>query len=577
MEHVQSNELLLFINELFSNLQRIPNLDYQLVYNTSYLLGYMYQNQLINLTEESIKVLANFCYETLSKTGCDINSLTSIRKKSDEKIKLKTKNGSKWTVDGLLHRSGILVIVSDSTTDYYGDYPCDHNKYGFRFGTTQEAESSELNIVETSNKFRKDFLNTLKREERLIAIQSINEGKSYLTIASEIGNEDAFLFILEQMKSEEINLEFFTACETGNIQLVKRLSIRVLDINVKNSEEMTPIFIAVTNNQIDVVEYLLSIDGIDVNVLSADNFTPLAVACAKGYVEIVKLLIPKVSLNFMIENRPPEFYIACEQGHVEIVKILQKNRKFDKQIKEVGVLSLIGAVTENKLNVVRTLLNETRINLEGRLKGLRKFNQTNSEQMIYKTPEGGVLHVACVKGYTRIIAALVEKHKLNVNLVDFEMKTALFHLCQKGDLFPIQLLLMSGRKFNLAQKAGAHTAISMAKLMSKEFLLPKDYQAIVELLENFEKDPKATTQILRNDYISHLFALTVLLTDEYLNIINNSDLDIIKFFRIMIRLPIELQMVICNRTYWSLNDIVPSNNLEQWFRYLLTVLRINSS
>jgi len=74
---------------------------------------------------------------------------------------------------------------------------------------------------------------------------------------------------------------------------------------------------------------------------------------------------------------------------------------------------------------------------------------------------------------------------------------------------------------------------------------------------------------LRGDFVGHLFALVVFHSDDFV-VINEKTAhsDTRRFFRITSQLPLDLQMVLCNRVFGSPRDIVLSKRSEPYFKCL---------
>ena len=103
---------------------------------------------------------------------------------------------------------------------------------------------------------------------------------------------------------------------------------------------------------------------------------------------------------------------------------------------------------------------------------------------------------------------------------------------------------------------------------------------IAALIDSFDVDPVTTRQQLRelpelrDTFISNLFALVVFVCDDLLSVgaeSSTSSLSIKKaarFFQIAQCLPIELQMVLCNRVLGSGKDHVLTKHSEPAFKRL---------
>ena len=98
-----------------------------------------------------------------------------------------------------------------------------------------------------------------------------------------------------------------------------------------------------------------------------------------------------------------------------------------------------------------------------------------------------------------------------------------------------------------------------------------------DLIDDYEREPEHLRVFhrlrrqpgLREYFIGHLFALVVFHADSFL-VINERTAHSYtrRFFRITSQLPLDLQMVLCNRNFGSPRDIILSRDSEPGFQLL---------
>lgn len=80
------------------------------------------------------------------------------------------------------------------------------------------------------------------------------------------------------------------AAKKGNLDEVKHLIEEGADVNVKDENSDTPLYIAVGQGHKDIAE-LLILKGANVNAAGHKGWTPLASAAYSGYKDLAELLI----------------------------------------------------------------------------------------------------------------------------------------------------------------------------------------------------------------------------------------------------------------------------------------------
>ena len=124
----------------------------------------------------------------------------------------------------------------------------------------------------------------------------------------------------------------------------------------------------------------------------------------------------------------------------------------------------------------------------------------------------------------------------------------------------------SGREMNLRKLWSYNAdAIGMAK--------NRGMKEVVTLLERFKENPLETRHAVRVDLrwysqaAAMVFALVIFVSDELLAI-RQTTTPATRFFRITSRLPLELQMVLCNRVVGLAKEIIPRRACEAAFKAL---------
>jgi len=223
--------------------------------------------------------------------------------------------------------------------------------------------------------------------------------------------------------------------------------------------------------------------------------------------------------------------------------------------------------------------------------------------------------LACSEGETEVVRLLLEDHRIDVEAPSLDGTTPLWCASLWGYLEIVQWIVVSGRKVDLEQAVHygkEYTVVEIARKNGKV--------KVAELLEKFREKPRQTRLEVIADLglqgllATELFASVVFLCDDFLRLSgpvsevegnpnqeaaainiqtnnnnddhNNSEMNDAKrdakevneakekeiahrrFFVMAGQLPMELQMVLCNRVYGLTKDTILAKNSETAFRAL---------
>ena len=88
------------------------------------------------------------------------------------------------------------------------------------------------------------------------------------------------------LQENTLQREFYDACKSGDIEVVKLLLDKGADINQVNSDGITPLSISCLSGHLATSELLIS-SGADINQADSNGLTPLWLACRGGHRGIV--------------------------------------------------------------------------------------------------------------------------------------------------------------------------------------------------------------------------------------------------------------------------------------------------
>ena len=184
-----------------------------------------------------------------------------------------------------------------------------------------------------------------------------------------------------------------------------------------------------------------------------------------------------------------------------------------------------------------------------------------------KTRDGSTpFCVACLHGNTSCVREMLKDSRVNVNEPDIGGSTTLWCAAFCGHIEVIKWWIASGREMDLGTPGdiGKTDAIGMSKKYGKA--------KVVTLLERFKSDTAQTRHAMRvklgwyDEVAAEMFALVVFVSDGLLQVNDTATpTPAARFFSIVTRLPLELQMVLCFRQVGSPKEIIQGEESEGAF------------
>jgi len=173
-----------------------------------------------------------------------------------------------------------------------------------------------------------------------------------------------------------------------------------------------------------------------------------------------------------------------------------------------------------------------------------------------------------------MLQVLLADPRVNVNLCGSDGCTPLWFACYSRQRAVVQRMMLSGREIDWDKK-GVHWDISYSP--HDISLLEKDPETAV-LLFQFKENPGKTRHQVGVDLLepeclaAELFALVVFLADDFVHLVPETQQQqqeqskkrrcLQRFFSLAMRLPMELQMVLCSRACGSVRGNITTRQLE---------------
>jgi len=191
--------------------------------------------------------------------------------------------------------------------------------------------------------------------------------------------------------------------------------------------------------------------------------------------------------------------------------------------------------------------------------------------------------MACSNGWADSVSMLLSDPRIDANRPGEHNSSPLWYATQNGHLLVVQHLLASDfpvnttRLSNINHKTAAEQGRRMVPFLENKV----EYQRkatggpiIAKLIDEYQRDPDLVRQRMRQvpgvreHFIGLTFAILVFYSDSFLRARPTASQAVTRFLNIGSRLPIDLQMVVCNRLFGSPKDVITSKFAEPGYRWL---------
>lgn len=205
------------------------------------------------------------------------------------------------------------------------------------------------------------------------------------------------------------------------------------------------LYLAVENENIEIINLLLSNSDININSTSVSNGkedTALNIAIRKNNIEIVKLLLANLEIDVYpqpkkgnkIEN---PLIIASRNKNYEIIELLLKYPKIDKNEDFAKENILINAINDNDIDIVKLLLSDPNINV--------------NYKSVTENSKDSLLNIAIRKNNNEIIKLFMNHPKIEINsisIISKKVETPL-NIAIENKNNEIINLLISNQNYNI--------------------------------------------------------------------------------------------------------------------------------
>ena len=250
------------------------------------------------------------------------------------------------------------------------------------------------------------------------------------------------------------NREIFKAIESGNVERLRELVRKGVDVNLPDEEGYTPLFRAAFDGNPEAVKVLIEA-GAEVHTVSPVGDTPLEAIIPllyfPDYPKVLRLLIDEYirrdMLDVMFNEGKTLLYFAIVGGSLRQVKRLIENGITRVYVNAPPDLALHVAIEFEHLSIAKYLIRKVGIDPN------------------VKDPEFGdtLLHHAADTGNLRVVKFVVEELGVGLNARNNEGFTPLHTAAFAGHLNVVKYLIDAGANVNARDKNG-NTPLHLAAM-----------------------------------------------------------------------------------------------------------------
>jgi ankyrin repeat protein len=148
-------------------------------------------------------------------------------------------------------------------------------------------------------------------------------GRTPLICAFDISEWQAAELLIE--RGANLIIPFHWAAGNYRSHVAQILISKGVDVNVKDTEGDTPLYIATISNDLHCVDLLIS-EGAEVDAKNRYGYTSLHAAASKGHVDILAYLIyAGADVNAKSDQNVTPLWWAAKEGNLESIKFLISN------------------------------------------------------------------------------------------------------------------------------------------------------------------------------------------------------------------------------------------------------------
>ncbi|MCX4028002.1 ankyrin repeat domain-containing protein [Endozoicomonas sp. SM1973] len=236
------------------------------------------------------------------------------------------------------------------------------------------------------------------------------------------------------------------AASAGQFDIVETLLVSGAELNSTTVDGKTPAMLAAENGHADILDLLLTNDKRNIESRDQSGNTSLMLAAAQGHIQAIKVLLQhqaRVDSSNSYSRSTTPLMLAAEAGHYKAVELLAKNKASTERLNEYGNTPLMLAAGAGHPEVVNALLKYGA--------DIESYTQPQDYTPLMKAAANGEV----------AIVGLLLRRGANLHATSWDERTALMHAAKNDQSEVIRLLIENKAKLEAEDDEGK-TALMIA-------------------------------------------------------------------------------------------------------------------
>ncbi|XP_046370254.2 ankyrin-2-like [Haliotis rufescens] len=282
------------------------------------------------------------------------------------------------------------------------------------------------------------------------------------------------------------------AATAGHRNVFDLLVVKGADLTILGDDDNSVLHAASLGGNIEIVRNVLTLNIVNINARDIEGMTPVFLAALNGHDEVFDLLVEKeADLLIVTDGGNTILHAACRGGNVQIVKYVLNQNIVDVNSKEYSGLTPAMEAAVGGHKAVFYLLLEKRPDL----------SQPDDH-------DNNLLHMACEGGNVELVKYVLALNSVDINSRTEDGRTPAMIAASKGHKDMLKLLVNKGADLSLVNSHGEdvlHISLLCEDMEMVKYILTQD----VVNINGADKDGRTPVSLAAENGCIDMFDLVV--------------------------------------------------------------------